>query len=55
MKEGGKGIGEIDAYPEAGEPPGSGGARPDTLRPWRVLEQGHPGQGDAFRGGPGLF
>ena len=44
LKNGGKVIGEIDAYPEAGEPHAGEDAVRDTLQPLLDAERGLPGQ-----------
>ena len=55
LKNGGKVIGEIDAYPEAGEPHAGEDAVRDTLQPLLDAERGLPGQGVRLRGAPGLL
>lgn len=52
LKNGGKVIGEIDAYPEAGEPHAGEDAVRDTLQPLLDAERGLPGQGVRLRPGP---
>ena len=47
LKEGGKVIGEIDAYPEAGEPHADEGAERDTFSPCWMLNENYQGKGYA--------
>ena len=55
LKDGGKVIGEIDAYPEAGEPPRRRGYRAGHFQPLLDAERGLPGQRVRIRGGLGLL
>ena len=48
LKDGGKVIGEIDAYPEAGEPHADEDAERDTFSPCWMLNQAYQGKGYAF-------
>ena len=48
LKDGGKVIGEIDAYPEAGEPHAGEDAPRDTFSPCWMLNGAYQGKGYAF-------
>ena len=48
LKDGGKVIGEIDAYPEAGEPHADEDAVRDTFSPCWMLNADYQGKGYAF-------
>ena len=48
LKDGGKVIGEIDAYPEAGEPHAGEDAVRDTFSPCWMLNEAYQGKGYAF-------
>ena len=52
LKDGGKVIGEIDAYPEAGEPHAGEDAVRDTFSPCWMLNGAYQGKGYAFEAGP---
>ena len=49
------GIGEIDAYPEAGDPHGDENAPLDTFSPCRMLNQNYTGKGYACEAAHALF
>ena len=55
LKEGGKVIGEIDAYPEAGEPHADEGAERDTFSPCWMLNENYQGKGYAFEAAHAFF
>ena len=55
LKEGGKVIGEIDAYPEAGEPHADEGAERDTFSPCWMLNENYQGKGYAFEAAQAFF
>ena len=48
LKDSGKVIGEIDAYPEAGEPHADQDAPRDTFSPCWMLNEAYQGKGYAF-------
>lgn len=55
LKDGGKVIGEIDAYPEAGEPHAAENARKDTFSPCWILNARYQGKGYAFEAATAFF
>ena len=55
LKEGGKVIGEIDAYPEAGEPHAGEDAPRDTFSPCWMLNEAYQGQEYAFEAAQAFF
>lgn len=55
LKDGGKVIGEIDAYSEAGEPHGDKDAMRDTFSPCWMLNKAYQGQGYAFEAAQAFF
>ena len=55
LKEGGKVIGEIDAYPEASDPHGDGGAPRDAFSPCWMLNGAYQGKGYAFEAARAFF
>ena len=55
LKDGGKVIGEIDAYPEAGEPHAGEDAPRDTFSPCWMLNEAYQGQGYAFEAAQAFF
>ena len=55
LKEGSKVIGEIDAYPEAGEPHAGEDAAWDTFSPCWMLNDAYQGQGYAFEAAQAFF
>ena len=55
LKEGGKVIGEIDAYPEAGEPHAGEDAVRDTFSPCWMLNDAYQGKGYAFEAAQAFF
>ena len=55
LKEGGKVIGEIDAYPEAGEPHAGEDAPRDTFSPRWMLNEAYQGQEYAFEAAQAFF
>ena len=54
LKDGGKVIGEIDAYPE-NDPHGSGGSAPDTFSPCWMLNLNYTGKGYAYEAAHAFF
>lgn len=55
LKDTGKVIGEIDAYPEAGEPHGDETAPKDTFSPCWMLNLNYTGKGYAFEAARAFF
>ena len=55
LKEGGKVIGEIDAYPEAGEPHAGEDTPRDTFSPCWMLNEAYHGKGYAFEAAQAFF
>ena len=55
LKDGGKAIGEIDAYPEAGEPHAGEDAVRDTFSPCWMLNEAYQGKGYAFEAAQAFF
>lgn len=55
LKESGKVIGEIDAYPEAGEPHADENAVKDTFSPCWMLNLNYTGRGYAFEAAHAFF
>ncbi|MBO4344069.1 MAG: GNAT family N-acetyltransferase [Clostridia bacterium] len=55
LKESGKVIGEIFAYPEAGEPHADGQMPRDTFSPCWMLNQNYTGKGYAFEAAHAFF
>ena len=55
LKEGGKVIGEIDAYPETGEPHADEDAERDTFSPCWMLNEAYQGKGYAFEAAQAFF
>ena len=55
LKDGGKVIGEISAYPEAGEPHAGEGAARDTFSPCWMLNAAYQGKGYAFEAAQAFF
>ena len=55
LKDSGKVIGEIDAYPEAGEPHAGEEAVRDTFSPCWMLNEAYQGQGYAFQAAQAFF
>jgi len=55
LKETGKVIGEIDAYPEAGEPHADENAVNDTFSPCWMLNDNYQGKGYAFEAASAFF
>lgn len=55
LKDGGKVIGEIDAYPEAGEPHAGVDAVRDTFSPCWMLNGAYQGKGYAFEAAQAFF
>lgn len=55
LKEGGKVIGEIGAYPEAGEPHAGEDAVRDTFSPCWMLNEAYQGKGYAFEAAQAFF
>ena len=55
LKDGGKVIGEIDAYPEAGEPHAGEDAVRDTFSPCWMLNENYQGKGYAFEAAQAFF
>jgi len=55
LKETGKVIGEIDAYPEAGEPHGDEAAVKDTFSPCWMLNHAYQGKGYAYEAANAFF
>ena len=54
LKDGGKVIGEIDAYPE-NDPHDGGGSAPDTFSPCWMLNLNYTGKGYAFEAAHAFF
>lgn len=55
LKDSGKVIGEIGAYPEAGEPHADAGAVRDTFSPLWMLNKSYQGRGHAFEAARAFF
>lgn len=55
LKESGKVIGEIDAYPEAGEPHADEAAPKDTFSPCWMLNKDYQGKGYAYEAAHAFF
>lgn len=55
LKETGKVIGEIEAYPESGEPHADENAPKDTFSPCWMLNQAYQGKGYAFEAAHAFF
>ena len=55
LKEGGKVIGEIDAYPEEGEPHAGEDSVRDTFSPCWMLNENYQGKGYAFEAAHAFF
>lgn len=55
LKDGGKVIGEIDAYPEAGEPHADENVVRDTFSPCWMLNGAYQGKGYAFEAAHAFF
>lgn len=55
LKDDGKVIGEIDAYPEAGEPHADEDAERDTFSPCWMLNEAYQGKGYAFEAAHAFF
>ena len=55
LKDSGKVIGEIEAYPEPGDPHGSGDSPRDTFSPCWMLNENYQGKGYAFEAARAFF
>lgn len=55
LRETGKVIGEIDAYPETGEPHGEEDRPPDTFSPCWMLNKDYHGKGYAYEAAHAFF
>ena len=55
LKETGKVIGEIDAFPETGEPHADGNAPKDTFSPCWMLNKAYQGKGYAYEAAHAFF
>lgn len=55
LKDSGKVIGEIEAYPEPGDPHGSGDFPRDTFSPCWMLNENYQGKGYAFEAARAFF
>ena len=55
LKETGKVIGEIDAYPEPSDPHAGADARPDTFSPCWMLNLQYTGKGYAYEAAHAFF
>ena len=55
LKDSNKVIGEIDAYPEAGEPHAGGNATRDTFSPCWMLNESYQGEGYAYEAAQAFF
>ena len=55
LKETGKVIGEIDAYPETGEPHADEDAPKDTFSPCWMLNRAYQGKGYAYEAAHAFF
>ena len=55
LKDSGKVIGEIEAYPEPGDPHGSGDSPRDTFSPCWMLNENYRGKGYAFEAARAFF
>ena len=55
LQEGGRDIGELDAYPEPGDPHAAGDAVQDTFSPCWMLNEAYQGKGYAFEAAQAFF